>query len=306
MKRNHQNNADLAPVRETNPESVRPATEPVCGFGRTRMPYRSAMERMAETPVNSVRTSSLVLAQMFRPSRELAGLLDCIETCCDAEGDAPEPFERYLEYPVWPRDPRTGRAVGGPSMSDGMLLGAHMRIAVEGKWTEIHYGPYQTVADWLADPPRKGADPAGKRRILDAWLAMVRAAGALRRGVTAGSLADVPYQLVHRTASACHRAGRARGVLPVLCYVVFRDPAAPPADAAATRAFEDAVLGRWTAWLDLSAIEALVVRVPVVRTPATRSPEAAARLFAAIGAGEDPYGLDWNGITLSRAADRQR
>lgn len=306
MKRNNQNeNATRACADGLHPETEHPATEPICGFGRDRMPYRSVMEHMARTPVYSVRTSSLPLAQLLRPSAELNALLDWIETVCDAEGPFPEPFERYLEYPVWPRDPETGRIVGKPSMSDAMLLGKHMRIAVEGKWTEPHFGPYQTVEEWLDEAGTDAAARVRRERVLDAWLAEVAGAGALRRGVTRGALADVPYQLVHRTASACHGAGPARQVMPVLCYVVFRDPAAPPEDAATTKRFEDSILGPWTEWLRLDVIEALILRVPVVRTPPDRLPAAAARLFPAIGAGLDPYGFDWNGITLSRASDKR-
>lgn len=305
MKRNNQTNdkTPRAPARGIRPENEFAAGAPVCGFGRERMSFLAVTERMAETPVYSVRTSSLPLAQLLRPSRALDGLLAYIETICDAEGDAPEPFERYLEYPVWPRDPATGRVVGKPSMSDAMLLGAHLRIAVEAKWTEPHFGPYETVAEWLREQPRDGA--SRKQAVLDAWLAEVRAAGALRRGVTAAAIAGVPYQLVHRAASACHRAGRARGVLPVLCYVVFRDPAAPPDETAVTRGFERAVLGRWTAWLDPEAIEVLCVSVPIVRTPAPRSSAAAARLFPAIGVGASLYRFDWRNITIGRAADRR-
>ena len=297
MKRNNQPNAKaLAHARGANPETVHPATEPVCGFGRKRMPYSAVMECMAGTPVYSVRTSSLPLAQLMRPSPDLDRLLGFVETVLDVEGPEPERFGRFLEYPTRPRDPATGRAIGRPSMSDAMLLGAHLRIAVEGKWTEPHFGAYQTVEDWLRDGGAAGV--SRKPDVLEAWIAEVRAAGALRRGVTPESLASVPYQLVHRTASACHRAGRARGVLPVLCYVVFRDPAATAAEAAATKGFENAVLGRWTDWLDPSGIEVLDISVPVVRTPAPRSPAAAARLFRAIGAGANPYRFDWDGIRL--------
>ena len=206
MKRNNQTNEKaLAHARGATPETVHPATEPVCGFGRKRMPYSAVMECMAGTPVYSVRTSSLPLAQLMRPSPDLDRLLGFVETVLDVEGPEPERFGRFLEYPTWPRGPATGRAIGRPSMSDAMLLGAHLRIAVEGKWTEPHFGAYQTVEDWL----REGRANGRSRRpdVLEAWIAEVRAAGALRRGVTPESLAGVPYQLVHRTASACHRAG---------------------------------------------------------------------------------------------------
>lgn len=300
MKRNNQTNENgLAHAREANHKTVHPATEPVCGFGRKRMPYPAVMECMAGTPVYSVRTSSLPLAQLMRPSQDLDRLLEFIETILDVEGPEPERFRRFLEYPTWPRDPATGRAIGRPSMSDAMLLGAHLRIAVEGKWTEPHFGAYQTVRDWLREGRTDGV--SRKPDVLKAWIANVRSADALRRGVTPESLASVPYQLVHRTASACHRAGRARGVLPVLCYVIFRDPAATSAETATTKDFENAIIGRWSDWLNLDGIEVLVASVPILRTPAPRSSEAAARLFRAIGAGANPYQFDWNGIRLRRA-----
>ena len=306
MKRNHPiENAPRACASGARPETERPATEPVCGFGRDRMPYGSVMECMARTPVYSVRTSSLPLAQLMRPSADLNRLLDYVETICDAEGSAPEPFERYLEYPVWPRDPATGQVLGKPSMSDAMLLGAHVRIAVEAKWTEPHYGPYQTVGTWLEAPSPDGLGIARKRAVLEAWIDEVRAAGALRRDVSAASLSDIPYQLLHRTASVCHHAGAEYAKKPILCYIVFRDTDASQAEADATAIFEDSILGRWTSWLDFSAIEVLLVSVPIVGCPEPMPTTQVARLFIDIGKGLSPYRFDWDGIAMRRGADHR-
>lgn len=307
MQHENQTNikASRSPMNEILPKTKRDPAAPACGFGRELMPYHAVMERMAETPVNSVQTSSLPFAQLMRPSKDLDLLLDYVETICDVDGAAPEPFERFLEYPVWPRDPATGKAIGAPSMSDAMLLGAHVRIAVEAKWTEPHYGPYQTVGEWLEDPSRDGGSVTRKKAVLKSWTDEVRSARALRRGVSAESLAEIPYQLLHRTASACHHAGPKHAKKPILCYVVFRDPTAPQADAVATASFEDSILGRWTSWLDLAAIEVLLVRVPIIGYPEPMPAPQAARLFIDIGKGLSPYRFDWDGITMRRGADRR-
>ena len=300
MQEKHLHSILTANDKSFNSSFIQPS---ICGFSDTAMPYPDVMRRMAGTSVNSARTSSLPLAQLLRPSPKSDGLLRLIGSRCGNGESAGEPLARYLEYPVWPRHPRSGRPFAQPSMSDAMLLGDHVRIAVEGKWTEPHYGPYQTVREWLDD--RQPGAPTQKPAVLAAWLADIRTAGALRRGVTMDAVKTIPYQLVHRAASACRDAGGSTGVRPVLCYVVFRDPKATAVEAAMTATFEASLLGRWTWWLDPASIDVLLVRVPVVKEPGKRRPEDAKLLFHDIGAGGEPYGFDWESIQVVHAADHR-
>jgi hypothetical protein len=295
MKRTHTN--------ETSPAAPAAAfsNEPVYGFGPDILPVRDVLGRMAGTKVYSERTSSLPLAQFLLPSPELDRLLERLILFCNRDDDLdPADVARHLEYPVYARDPRTGRPIEGAlsSMSDAMLLAPGFRVAVEGKWTEPIKHPYESVRQWLA----KGFNPA----VLDAWLGYLAKAGAIRAGLGRDAFLDVPYQLVHRAASACRGVVPGSHVRPAVCYVVFRDADAAPEDAEKTRAFEESLLGPWTEWVDAETLEFDLVRVPILRIPPPLRGRAAARLFLEMADGARPYAFDWPAVTLRRLTSSGR
>lgn len=284
-----------------------PANEPVYGFGPDILPIRDVLGRMAGTDVNSERTSSLPLAQFLLPSPELERLLERLILFCNRDDDLdPVDVTRYLEYPVYARDPRTGREIDPkfPSKSDAMLLAPGFRVAVEGKWTEPIERPYESVREWLADvkPGRRTIKPAK----LAAWIHDLAAAGAIRPGFGRERFLDVPYQLVHRAASACRGVVPGSHVRPAVCYVVFRDVDAAPEDAEKTRAFEERLLGPWTEWVDAETLEFDLVRVPILRIPPPLRGRAAARLFLEMADGARPYAFDWPAVTLRRLTSSGR
>lgn len=274
------------------------ANEPIYGFGRDTMPLRDVLGRMAKTEVKSERTSSIPFAQFMLPSPGLDRLLEHLILFCNRDGDLdPADIARHLEYPVDPCDARTGRPIKGslPSMSDAMLLAQEFRVAVEGKWTEpIKYRSYgPSVRKWLAE----GHSPA----VLDAWLRYLKSAGAIRTGFDRTGFQDVPYQLLHRAASACYGVVQGSRVRPAVCYVVFRAADATPEEACATRDFEKNLLGRWTDWVVTDALKVVLVRVTIRRYPTTPMDGAtASRLFLDIAAGAGPYAFDWPAVTIVR------
>lgn len=301
MKRTHTNKtASAAPAAASS-------REPVYGFGPDILPVRDVLARMATTKVSSEQTSSLPLAQFLLPSPELDRLLERLILFCNRDDDLdPADVARRLEYPVCARDPRTGREIDpdNPSMSDAMFLAPGFRVAVEGKWTEPIKTPYQTVREWLADakPGRRTIKPAK----LAAWIHDLARAGAIRPGLGRDAFLDVPYQLVHRAASACRGVVPGSHVRPAVCYVVFRDADAAPKDADKTRAFEERLLGPWTEWVDAEALEFDLVRVPILRRPPPLRGRAAARLFLDMAAGARPYAFDWPAAALRRLTSSRR
>ena len=291
MKRTHHTND---PAGRTVPAST---DEPVYGFGLDAMPLREALARLSGTDVYSERTSSLALAQFLLPSPGLDWLLERLILFCNRDdGLDPVDIARFFEYPVEPRHSRTGRPIARAlaSMSDAMFLAEGFRAAVEGKWTETGHR-YETVREWLA----KGRS----RAVLDGWLADLDGASAIRPGFDRDGFLDVPYQLVHRAASACRGVRRGSHVRPAVCYVVFRAADASPEESAAPHAFEESLLGCWTDWVDTDSLEVVLVRVSVVRCPPPMDGAAASRLFLDIAAGARPYGFDWDGVTLRRLSD---
>ncbi len=95
------------------------------------------------------------------------------------------------------------------SFTDVMIESHDAKIAVEGKWTEPRY---ETVSVWL----QAGRNPANRKDVLAHWAALIRRKA---NRLDEGALAEIPYQMIHRTASACAFTTKRSVVL----YEVFRD-----------------------------------------------------------------------------------
>jgi hypothetical protein len=101
---------------------------------------------------------------------------------------------------------------GKASYTDLMILAEGAAVGIEAKFTEP---PYETVGSWLGPSATEN-----RRAVLVGWLGLIgRVAGG---PVDADAVADLPYQLIHRTASVCSVERPRRQVV----YQVFGD--APP------------------------------------------------------------------------------
>jgi hypothetical protein len=107
-----------------------------------------------------------------------------------------------FEHPV---NPSLGR--GKPSYTDLMILTPTTAIAIEGKYTEAEY---EKVHAWLHDPRDQN-----RCDVLRGWLNMLEMVTGAR--LTIDSVLHLPYQLVHRAASACFQSTTHRAVV----YQVF-------------------------------------------------------------------------------------
>ena len=106
------------------------------------------------------------------------------------------PIDLCFEYPV-----PVSRGRGKASFTDLMIVASSAVVAIEAKFTEP---PYETVGAWLRDPPE-----ANRSEVLEGWLDLIR--GASGTSLSVADVMDLPYQLIHRTASVCSvsRPGRA-------------------------------------------------------------------------------------------------
>lgn len=109
-----------------------------------------------------------------------------------------------FEFPV-PVQQGSGKS----SFTDLMILGASAAVAIEGKFTEP---PYETVQAWLGNPASEN-----RQEVLAGWLQLIaKAVGVNLSNATVGGY---PYQLIHRTASACSPSASHRWVV----YQLFSD-----------------------------------------------------------------------------------
>ena len=269
--------------------------------------YREAMSALVETQVNTYRTSSILMADFWRPEnlaeigkavgRRLPGL-----DLADAEKVFECPTEPVLD----------GEVVGGASMTDLMIRDARHQIAIEGKYTEYAWGPSETLNEWLSKKPT-GSDIAKRRHIAKAWLDMIGRAGCTgicSLGELISECGEIGYQFLHRTASACHNA-TAHGVRkPTLVYQLIFDK--DDAGQIAARDAFKASLRRWATLLKLKNMRFFVMEVPVTNGKRVegRTAELDGRFRGCRGsvfttlADESLYDFDFDGIVFADMLSR--
>ena len=228
-------------------------------LGFPRGCYTEVLGELAKTKVNSCRTSSIPLAEFWQPANlpKIQALLAKAIPDCDLKAAL-----KYFEFPT--DAVLNGKKVGRPSMTDIMILEPGVQIAIEGKMTEYVLTREKTVRDWLGEPSR-GVDAKLRLDILKVWLGYIHEAdctGVAHYGEFMRDCKDVSYQFLHRTASACNKAGIKKGDMPVLVYQLFFD--ANDREHVAKMEEFKADLRRWAALLKLRNMKFVILSVPVV------------------------------------------
>ncbi len=112
------------------------------------------------------------------------------------------PIDLCFEFPV-----RVQRGRGKASFTDLMIIAESTVVAIEAKFTEPRT---ETVGAWLGEPAQ-----ANRSEVLEGWLDLIRrVSGASLR---VAHVKDLPYQLIHRSASAC----AVSPPVPAVVYQVF-------------------------------------------------------------------------------------
>ena len=86
------------------------------------------------------------------------------------------------------------RGKGKASCTDLRLTTGAASVAIEAKWTESRY---KDVNRWLLDT----TDRQNRREVLEGWLDRLQACASTKLRLE--DLAQLPYQMIHRAASAC-------------------------------------------------------------------------------------------------------
>jgi hypothetical protein len=116
----------------------------------------------------------------------------------------PTDTELHFEYEV---PVQAGR--GKSSYTDLMILGNDIALAIEAKFTEPRY---ESVATWLGR-----AKSPNRADVVDGWIRAIET--VTQASIARDAVRELPYQLIHRTASACCVSRRKRCVI----YQVFGD-----------------------------------------------------------------------------------
>ncbi len=169
--------------------------------------FRGLLALVPDSALDSPRRSVVPLLDFWRtPETRLEQLSKLLDLDLNSASDL------AFEYTV---PVRQGR--GKSSCTDLMILGPEAAIAVEAKYTEPRY---ETVESWLRDP----AEP-NRSVVLDGWLKMINSAAGST--LEASQIHQIPYQLIHRTASVFSLSKKSRSVV----YQVFTEPARGTYDA---------------------------------------------------------------------------
>ena len=235
-------------------------------FGFPKGTYSEVLGELSRTKVNSCKTSSIPLAEFWRPEN-----LERIKAIFvpHLPGFDPTAALKYFEFPT--EAVLNGRRIGEPSMTDIMVIAPGIQMAVEGKFTEYVKCREQTIGEWFAVKLAAADEtwtPASRerylRKILKAWIGYIReteCTGLAADEAFFRDCMDVSYQFLHRTASACCKADVANGTTPVLVYQLFFD-------ANNTEHIEKmeqfkADLRSWATALKLRNMKFLIVSVPI-------------------------------------------
>ena len=221
----------------------------------------------AHESLNSAQTSSLPLVQFWRDDADLDRRVSAIvrEISGLDIGAAEKRFEYATSLP-----PKSGR--GKASMTDLMILSDCWRVAIEAKYTEYTKDPaYRpTVDEWMHER-RDDKYVKNREKVLNGWHSLI--------GSHCGTIPhSVPYQFIHRVASACCCEGKQR---PALVYHLFYDD-----DRSAADAFSNRLKG-WAEDIGLRDIRFVVAKTRVV--PPVDVPKDLSELFVQMNS-ERPYG----------------
>ena len=165
--------------------------------------FDEILDQYRSRDLNSVRTSTVPLLSYWKSTNQAARDLR------KALNLPAPPSTIAFEYPT----PSAGR--NKSSMTDLMVLGNGWKVAIEAKYTEVATG-HQTVAKW-----NEGRSE-NKSQVLLHWLRMI--APYSETNLDEEAVQDLPYQFIHRTASACHNSPKSAFVV----YEVFYDSTTEP------------------------------------------------------------------------------
>ena len=162
--------------------------------------FDSLVKLVPDESLNSPRRSVVPLLDFCRVRNEALARLDAVVN--PNLGDATDMIFEHA-VPV-----QQGR--GKPSFTDLLILTPVAVVAVEAKYTEPEY---ESVKSWL------GEGQPNRHDVLQGWLNLL--ANALGRPIAEAEVQNLPYQLIHRAASACHIERSERAMI----YLVFESAA---------------------------------------------------------------------------------
>lgn len=174
----------------------------------------------AHDSVNSARTSSLPLVQFWKPMGKESVINPLADKMLEDCGVSASDVEQLnFEYPVPVKSDCNGK--GKASMTDLMIISKYHAIAIEAKWTECKK-KYEPISVWK----KEGKDKENRNNVLKGWIGYIKDFADSKgfETKTLGEYDKIPYQLLHRIASACAVAKQQGKKEAIVIYQLFYDP----------------------------------------------------------------------------------
>ncbi len=152
--------------------------------GRCISGYEQLLECYGDQEFDSPTRSTVPLLAYWRNPRQRVR-----ELSKALKFPLPDQTSLDFEHPVGVQ-----RGKGKPSFTDLMLTSGDVSLAIESKWTESRY---EDVSTWIC----RGSNPQNRTEVLKGWLDLL--GRRCERQLSVVDVLRLPYQLVHRAASAC-------------------------------------------------------------------------------------------------------
>ena len=168
----------------------------------------------AHDSVHSEQTSSLPLVQFWQPKEsELSQEAQVLIRDCGLEPSVLDSAQFCFEYPVSVQCGGRGKA----SMTDLMIITDNYAIALEAKWKECG-NAYPPISKWLET---NNADIRNNReKVLEGWIKYIN--DYLDNSINEQiDKSKIPYQMLHRIASACAVANKCNKAKAIVIYQLF-------------------------------------------------------------------------------------
>lgn len=251
-------------------------------FGNPKGDFNQVLDALSQTKVNSFKTSSIPLAGFWKPSGNLQKFLAKFKSTTELDLIS---AKKYFEYPTECLDEKGNRLPHSKSsMTDLMLISDSHRIAVEAKYTEYSESHYELISEWNKENVNH------KIAIKENWFRYIKEAGATSLS-DVSELTDIPYQFLHRTASACFDKNK----IPVLIYQLFYDDSNKGKMEEFVKDLEN-----WGKELDFTdKIKFFVIKVKIknIEDVEKKYSDAYSDLFTILKY-QDVYKFDWNEIDI--------
>jgi len=147
--------------------------------------FYEIIDQFNPNSINSIKTSTIPLLEYWKNSQVRIKLLkDRLELNSKL-------YKICYEYPT--KSYKSNKS----SMTDLMILGQNEKISIEAKYTEVNE-KIELINAW-------NNKTENRENVLDHWIEIIKPylSNNLSNQVFKNKIATIPYQFLHRTASAC-------------------------------------------------------------------------------------------------------